>query len=158
VWWLTSFLWCFTFCWKCSKVVERGGSMPRPEALRTEGSALLHRGSMVCRVRIFSFCAYTVICITDIIWHRSIAPNNGMHSMIPSHLLLIYAKHVLRGHFLKFKLILHILRGSPCIHAVKSSIFKLNVSFNCVVNIYQKEGDCKCNQALSGFWWCWWHN
>jgi hypothetical protein len=75
-----------------------------------------------------------------------------------SLLLLIYAKHVLRRHTLEFKSNLHILRGSSCIHDVKSSIFKLNVSFNCVVNIYQKGWDCKCNQALSGFWWCWRYN
>jgi len=74
-----------------------------------------------------------------------------MNTMYLSHLLLIYAEYVLRDIFCNSKQILHILRGSPCILAMKSSIFQLNVSFNCVVKIYQKEGDCKCNQALSGF-------
>ena len=78
-------------------------------------------------------------------------PHDGMNTMYLSHLLLIYAEYVLRDIFI-IPNNLHILRGSPCILAIKSSIFQLNVSFNCVVNIYQKGGDCKCHQALSGFW------
>jgi hypothetical protein len=76
-----------------------------------------------------------------------------MNTMIYSHLLLIYVKHVLRGHFLKYKINLTYIKGRALIFILsKAKSLKLNVSFNCVVNIYQKGGDCKCNQALSGFW------
>ena len=146
MWCLFIYMWCFLFWLEDSKHAEH------------RGSALWSRGSAVCRPRIFSFVPKLSYASRIIIWHTFFAPYDDINTMYLSHLLLIYAKYVLKGHFYNSKQILHILRGSPCIHAIKSSIIQLNVSFNCVVNIYQKGRDCKCNQALSGFWWCWPHN
>ena len=115
------------------------------------GSAPERGGSTVCHLREFP-SVFKLSYASRILSDTVLAPHDDMNTMLYSLLLLMYAQHVLVRHTLEFKSNVHILRGSPCIHIVKSSIFQFNISFNCVVNIYQKGGDCWSNQALSGFW------
>jgi hypothetical protein len=126
---------------------ECRGSKLRPGALRSYLEAPWSTNPKLFLSVLKVSYASRIICDTELLH-----PHDSLNTMYLSHLLLIYAKYVFKGHFYNSKQILHILRGSPCIHTIKSSIFQLNVSFNCVVNIYQIGEDCKCNQALSGFW------
>ena len=146
-------LWCLTFCWKYYECAEHGGSAAR----RFHAPAR--------RLHSLQSQSIFILCLNCQMHHRyyltQIFCTPQWHEYNDSFTFALnICKACLGGGdiCLNSKLILHILSGSPCIHAIKSSIFKLNVSFNCVVNIYQKEGDCKCNQALSGFWWCWRQN